>query len=291
MLISMTGFGKATGSFASKNITVEIKSLNSKQFDFSVKMPGAYREKELDIRSLVSDLLTRGKVDLNIFVEDTEGQKKVRINQALALAYMADIKNLADAGGLNTDDNLLNTLLTMPDVLQSARSEFDENEWTEVESIIVEATQGLLSFRKNEGARLQEDISQRIHQIKTLRLEVEKFLPERLQQVRDRIERNLNDLVKDDQGDKNRLEQEIIYYLEKLDITEEHIRLEGHCNYFIETMKSPDMPGKKLAFIAQEIGREINTMGAKANHVPIQKHVVQMKDELEKIKEQLLNIC
>lgn len=291
MLISMTGFGKATGSFASKNITVEIKSLNSKQFDFSVKMPGAYREKELDIRSLISDLLTRGKVDLNIFVEDTEGQKKVRINQALALAYMADIKNLADAGGLNTDDNLLNTLLTMPDVLQSARSEFDENEWAEVESVIVEATQGLLSFRKNEGARLEHDISQRIHQIKALRLEVEEFLPERLQQVRDRIERNLNDLVKEDQGDKNRLEQEILYYLEKLDITEEHIRLEGHCNYFIETMKSPDMPGKKLAFIAQEIGREINTMGAKANHVPIQKHVVQMKDELEKIKEQLLNIC
>lgn len=286
----MTGFGKATGSFASKNITVEIKSLNSKLFDFTVKMPGAYREKELDIRSLISDLLNRGKVDLNIFVEDTEGQKKVRINQPLALAYMADIKNLADAGGLNTDDNLLNTLLTMPDVLQSARSEFDENEWAEVESVILEAAQGLLSFRKNEGARLEEDISQRIHQIKALRLEVEKFLPERLQQVRDRIQRNLNDLVKDDQGDKNRLEQEIIYYLEKLDITEEHIRLEGHCNYFIETMKT-DMPGKKLAFIAQEIGREINTMGAKANHVPIQKHVVEMKDELEKIKEQLLNIC
>lgn len=286
----MTGFGKATGSFASKNITVEIKSLNSKLFDFTVKMPGAYREKELDIRSLISDLLNRGKVDLNIFVEDTEGQKKVRINQPLALAYMADIKNLADAGGLNTDDNLLNTLLTMPDVLQSARSEFDENEWGEVESVILEAAQGLLSFRKNEGARLEEDISQRIHQIKALRLEVEKFLPERLQQVRDRIQRNLNDLVKDDQGDKNRLEQEIIYYLEKLDITEEHIRLEGHCNYFIETMKT-DMPGKKLAFIAQEIGREINTMGAKANHVPIQKHVVEMKDELEKIKEQLLNIC
>ncbi len=286
----MTGFGKATGSFASKNITVEIKSLNSKLFDFSVKMPGAYREKELEIRSLVSDLLNRGKVDLNIFVEDSEGQKKVRINQPLALAYMADIKNLADAGGLNTDDNLLNTLLTMPDVLQSARSEFDEDEWAEVESVIVEAAQGLLSFRKNEGARLEEDILQRINQIKELRLEVEKFLPERLQQVRDRIQRNLNDLVNEDQGDKNRLEQEIIYYLEKLDITEEHIRLEGHCNYFIETMKS-EMPGKKLAFIAQEIGREINTMGAKANHVPIQKKVVEMKDELEKIKEQLLNIC
>ena len=291
MLISMTGFGKATGSFASKNITVEIKSLNSKQFDISIKMPGAYREKELDIRGLLSELLSRGKVDLNIFVEDTEGQKKVRINQSLALAYMDDIKNLADAGGLRTDETLLNTLLTMPDVLQSARSEFDENEWAEVESVVVEAAQGLLSFRKNEGARLQEDISRRIDQIKALRLEVEKFLPERLQQVRSRIEKNLSEMVSEDQGDKNRLEQEIIYYLEKLDITEEHIRLEGHCNYFIETMKSPEMVGKKLAFIAQEIGREINTMGAKANHVPIQRNVVQMKDELEKIKEQLLNIC
>lgn len=287
----MTGFGKANGSFATKDISVEIKSLNSKQFDFSVKLPGAYREKELDLRNLVAKKLNRGKVDLTIYVEDTEAQQNVRINQSLALAYMTDIKELAEAGGLQTDDSLLQMLLDMPDVLQTERSEFDENEWREIESVVEEAIGALLAFRKNEGKRLEKDIRLRIENIKKLRNEVEEFLPERLEKVRERIERSIKDLVKDDQGDKNRLEQEIIYYLEKLDITEEHIRLDGHCNYFLETMDSGKLVGKKLAFIAQEIGREINTMGAKANHVPIQRHVVQMKDELEKIKEQLLNIC
>ena len=286
----MTGFGKATGSFSNKNITIEIKSLNSKQFDLSVKIPSVYREKELDLRGLLSEKLGRGKVDLSIYVEDTDGQKRVSINQTLALAYLTEINHLTEITGLQSNENILSTLLAMPDVLQSEKNELDENEWKAVLEVIDEATDSLMKFRQNEGARLADDIADRVRTIEKLRLDVEKHLPERLASVRERIEKNLADLVDQDQTDKNRLEQEIIYYLEKLDITEEHTRLKGHCTYFLETMKVPGMVGKKLAFISQEMGREINTMGAKANHVSIQKLVVEMKDELEKIKEQLLNI-
>lgn len=290
MLVSMTGYGKANGSFATKNITAEIKSLNSKSFDFSVKLPSAYREKELDLRSMLSEKLGRGKVDLNITIEDAEGQKRVTINQSLALSYLKEINLLMDAGGLQRDENILSALLSMPDVMQSERNELDENEWKVVVSIIEEAANALVHFREIEGARLEEDIQARVESIENLRLEVEAYLPERLKTVRERIEKNLADLVNHDDNDKNRLEQEIIYYLEKLDITEEHTRLKGHCIYFMDTMKENGMVGKKLAFISQEMGREINTMGSKANHVAIQKLVVEMKDELEKIKEQLLNI-
>lgn len=287
----MTGFGKANGSFASKDIIAEIKSLNSKQFDLSVKIPGVYREKELDLRGFLSEKLGRGKVDLNIYIEDTESQKKVTINQSLALAYLTEINHLAEVSGLQTPDNILSTLLNMPDVMQSEKKELDENEWKAVLGVIEEAADSLMKFRQNEGARLAEDIAERVKSIEKLRVGVEQHLPQRLAGVRERIEKNLADLVNQEQSDKNRLEQEIIYYLEKLDITEEHTRLKGHCSYFMETMTEPGMIGKKLAFISQEMGREINTMGAKANHVAIQKLVVEMKDELEKIKEQLLNIA
>ena len=252
MLISMTGFGKATGSFSNKNITVEIKSLNSKQFDLSVKIPSVYREKELDLRGILSEKLGRGKVDLNIYVEDTDGQKRVTINQSLALAYLEEIKHLTEVTGLQSE-NLISTLLAMPDVMQSEKNELDENEWERVLEVIDDATSALMKFRQNEGARLAEDIADRVKEIEKLRVGVEKHLPERLATVRERIEKNLADLIDQDQTDKNRLEQEIIYYLEKLDITEEHTRLKGHCTYFLETMKVPGMVGKKLAFISQEM--------------------------------------
>ena len=290
MLVSMTGFGKAQGSYASKNITVEIKSLNSKQFDLTVKLPSVYREKELELRGILSEKLGRGKVDLTVYVEDSEGQKRVTINQPLALAYLTEINHLSEISGLQTDENLLATLLSMPDVMQSQKNELDETEWKVVLGVIKDATEALVNFKENEGARLAEDIGNRVKAIEKLRIAVEEHLPERLTTVRERIEKNLADLVNLDTSDKNRLEQEIIYYLEKLDITEEHTRLEGHCTYFLETMEVDGMVGKKLAFISQEMGREINTMGSKANHVAIQKLVVEMKDELEKIKEQLLNI-
>ncbi len=290
MLESMTGFGKASASFGDKKITAEIKSLNSKQFDLSVKFPSIYREKELTLRGTLSDVIGRGKVDLSLYRETVEGEKKVTINQSLALSYLKEIKQLTTAGGLQTDNEMLSVLLGMPDVLQTERSELAPEEWVVVEKTVLEATNALLNFRKNEGARLADDIQSRVELIESYRMEVEAHLEERLQAVRDRIRKNISEVMADEQIDQNRLEQEIVYYLEKLDITEEHIRLAGHCTYFIETMKSSDFPGKKLGFISQEIGREINTMGAKANHVAIQKLVVQMKDELEKIKEQLLNI-
>ncbi len=291
MLKSMTGFGKATGNFAGKKITVEIKTLNSKQFDLTVKSPSLYREKELEVRSFLSDELNRGKIDANIHVDASEGDKKVSINQGLALAYLNEIDALKTASNDRLTGDTLNTVLNMPEVLKSERQELDASEWEAVMSLIKEATTQLNQFRDNEGARLAADIEKRIGLIESLRKDVSALLPERLAQVRERIEKNIQDFIKEDQSDKNRLEQEIIYYLEKLDITEEHIRLEGHCKYFLETMKGAGYVGKKLGFISQEIGREINTMGAKANHVAIQKKVVQMKDELEKIKEQMLNIC
>lgn len=290
MLESMTGFGKASVAFANKKITAEIRSLNSKQFDLSIKLPSLYRDKELTLRNVLSEKLGRGKVDLSIYTETSEGEKRVTINQSLALSYLQEIKLLAANGGLHSDNDFLSVLLGMPDVLQSERAELTEDEWKAVEQVVSDATDAMLSFRRDEGRRLSEDIALRISLIESYRKEVETYLPERLKSVRDRIEKNVYDLLSEEQIDKNRLEQEIIYYLEKLDITEEHIRLKGHCEYFTETMMAPEDPGKKLGFISQEIGREINTMGAKANHVAIQKLVVQMKDELEKIKEQLLNI-
>jgi len=286
----MTGFGKATAEFADKKITVEIKSLNSKQFDMTMKLPPLYREKELVIRSIVAGALGRGKVDLSIYTESPEGDKTVTINHGLAINYLKQIRELSEASKLDLPDDLLSSLLDMPEVLRTEKPELKKEEWKTVESTVNQACEALNKFRASEGKTLEEDIVGRIEKIESLATQVEPLLPERMKIVRERIEKNIEDVLKDDQGDRNRLEQEIIYYLEKLDITEEEIRLKSHCGYFLETIRSSSEAGKKLGFIAQEIGREINTMGSKANFVPIQKLVVQMKDELEKIKEQLLNI-
>lgn len=290
MLESMTGFGKATAAFGEKKITAEIKSLNSKLFDLSAKLPSAYREKETALRSLLSDKLGRGKVDLTVYTESGEGEKRARINMPLALSYLEEIKSLAEKGKIPAGEPVLPLLLEMPEVLQSERPEMSAEEGEVLVKTVETAADALLEFRRNEGARLAQDIAMRIRKIEALRKETEQHLAERIDRVRERIRKNIEDLLSEEETDKNRMEQEIIYYLEKLDITEEHTRLKGHCDFFLETMKSPTAPGKKLGFITQEIGREINTMGAKANHVPIQKLVVEMKDELEKVKEQLLNI-
>ncbi len=290
MLESMTGFGKAAASFGDKKITVEIKSLNSKQFDLSMKLPSLYREKELGLRNVLAGILVRGKVDLLVYTEQADAEKRASINQQLALSYLKEIKALAHAGDIEVGESVINTLLNMPEVLQTERPELSEAEYQVLEAAVREAAEALLSFRRNEGARLSEDIGMRVRNIESLRIGVEDFLEERIQHVRDRIEKNIADVLSNEEIDRNRMEQEIIYYLEKLDITEEHTRLKGHCDFFLETMEASEAPGKKLGFISQEMGREINTMGSKANHVGIQRLVVQMKDELEKIKEQLLNI-
>jgi uncharacterized protein (TIGR00255 family) len=290
MLQSMTGFGKASAQFADKKITVEIKSLNSKQFDLSMKMPSLYREKELIIRSMVSNVLGRGKVDLSIYTESPEGDRNVTINHKLAQLYLEQIRDLGQKSGLKEPDGLLTSILGFPEVLKTERPELGDGEWNVVEEAVENATAALNDFRLSEGKRLEEDIVQRVNKIEGLTLDLEPHLEERIKEVRQRIQNNIAELIQKEQADQNRLEQEIVYYLEKLDITEEEIRLKSHCKYFLETLHSSADAGKKLGFISQEMGREINTMGSKANHVPIQQIVVQMKDELEKIKEQLLNI-
>ncbi len=291
MPLSMTGFGKATGTFKAKKFTVEIKSLNSKQFDASLKIPSLYREKELSIRNYLAERLWRGKIDLNIYVESAEADKKVSINHELAEFYVSEIKQLGTKVELPLDSSVFQTVLNIPEVLQQEKPDLDEEEWRTLEALITSAIDKLVAFRKSEGESLERDIVSRIEKIESLRQQAEKHLPERLNQVRERLQKNVKEIIEQDKIEQNRFEQEIIYYLEKLDITEEHTRLEGHCKYFLETIDGQGQVGKKLGFISQEIGREINTMGSKANFVPIQKLVVQMKDELEKIKEQLLNIA
>jgi uncharacterized protein (TIGR00255 family) len=287
----MTGFGKATGTFKAKKFTVEIKSLNSKQFDASIKIPSLYREKELLVRNMLAEKLWRGKIDLNIHVESAEADKKVSINHELAAFYVNEIKQLGKEVDLPLDSSVLRTVLNIPEVLHHEKQDLDEEEWSALEALIADAIEKLVSFRKSEGESLERDIVSRIEEIESLRKEVESHLPERLNQVRERLQKNVKEIIEQDKIEQNRFEQEIIYYLEKLDITEEHTRLEGHCKYFLETIDGNGQVGKKLGFICQEIGREINTMGSKANYVAIQKLVVRMKDELEKIKEQLLNIA
>lgn len=287
----MTGFGKSTGTYKEKKITIEIKSLNSKQFDTTIKMPSLYREKELHLRTLLANKLWRGKIDLNVHVESAEADKKVGINHELAQFYINDIKKLGKEVDLPLDSSLLRTVLNIPEVLYHEKQDLDEEEWEAMERLIKEAIEKLISFRKSEGESLARDIISRIDEIEALRKQVEKHLPERLEQVRERLQKNVKEIIEQDKIEQNRFEQEIVYYLEKLDITEEHTRLEGHCKYFLETINGEGQVGKKLGFITQEIGREINTMGSKANYVAIQKLVVLMKDELEKIKEQLLNIA
>jgi len=290
MLQSMTGFGKASAQFADKKITVEIKSLNSKQFDLSMKMPSLYREKELLIRSMVAKVLGRGKVDLSIYTESPEGDRNVTINHQLAQLYLGQIRDLAEKSGLKEPEGLLTSLLGFPEVLKTERPELSDEEWKVVQEAVKNAAEALNDFRVSEGKRLEEDIVQRVKNIESLTSDMEPHLDERIKEVRQRIQNNIAELIQKEQADQNRLEQEIVYYLEKLDITEEDIRLKSHCKYFLDTLNESEEAGKKLGFISQEMGREINTMGSKANYVPIQQLVVQMKDELEKIKEQLLNI-
>ena len=285
----MTGFGKATGEFGNKKISVEIKSLNSKQSDIQVRMSSLYREKEMDLRSLIFKTLKRGKIEANIFVENNGGEGSHSLNKDLAKRYFSEINGLASELNLSAEQ-ILPTLMKMPDVMKSEREELSKAEAAVVYALVDEAITKLTKFRSDEGAQLAKDFEDRIATILDLLKEVEVHEPKRVEGIRARIEKNLNEWVGEDNVDKNRQEQELIFYLEKLDITEEKVRLRAHCKYFIDTMNGELSEGKKLGFITQEIGREINTIGSKANQAEIQRAVVQMKDELEKIKEQVLNV-
>lgn len=284
MIQSMTGYGKAVREFPSRKITVEIKSLNSKNLDINTRVSSMYREKELDIRKLIANRLKRGKVDFALYMEITGESATSHINVGVVKQYMEQLKVISDVD----EDDLLTIAMRLPDVVSTEREEIDETEWHIILEAINEALDAVLAFRTQEGDVLEQDFALRVDNLKTLLQEVKALDPERLPIVRERLERGIADIR--EKVDVNRFEQELIYYIEKFDITEEKVRLENHLSYFIKSLNSKDSNGKKLGFICQELGREINTIGSKANHAPMQKVVVQMKDELEKIKEQLLNV-
>ncbi len=290
MIKSMTGFGKATGEVNQKKITVEVKSLNSKQADISVRMPSYYKEKELTLRSLINKELQRGKIELNLYAELLGESSNLNLNEALFEKYYNEFNIAANSVNPNHNSDIVAIVSKLPDVMKSERSELDKDEWTGVLEIIKQALAEINNFRITEGKSLDDELKLRVNNISDLLKEVEKYEQERIETVKARIIANLKEVVEDKKIDQDRFEQELIYYIEKYDVTEEKIRLAQHCKYFIETMNSSISEGKKLGFICQEMGREINTLGSKANHSELQKIVVQMKDELEKIKEQILNI-
>ena len=290
MIQSMTGYGKATAQFGEKKINVEIKSLNSKAMDLSTRIAPLYREKEMEIRNLITQTLERGKVDFSLWVEKDVADTATPINSALVQNYYNQIKNISETYNIPVPQDWFATLLRMPDVMTRVDiQELQEEEWDIVRKTIEEALGHLVDFRKQEGMALEKKFNEKLNNIKRLLASIEPYEQERVGKIRDRITDALEKTISVDY-DKNRLEQELIYYIEKLDINEEKQRLANHLKYFRETMAGGHGQGKKLGFIAQEMGREINTTGNKSNHAEMQNIVVQMKDELEQIKEQVLNV-
>lgn len=291
MIKSMTGFGKTTVEVNNKKIIIEIKSLNSKQFDMNLRMPPLYREKEMEVRALVKEQLDRGKIDMIIYFDNAETGKNGSINRPVVIEYFHQLVEIAGQLGIEPDKNgLLQTVMRFPDTLQVKTEELEEEEWQALCDGINQALEAINNFRLQEGQALAKDIRHRVLLIQELASQVPPFEQQRIVSIRQRLQEKINEWTDITNVDQNRLEQEIVYYLEKLDITEEKVRLANHCKYFLETIEKEDAPGRKIGFIAQEMGREINTLGSKANDHDIQKLVVLMKDELEKIKEQSLNI-
>ncbi|EPD29880.1 TIGR00255 family protein [Capnocytophaga granulosa] len=285
MIQSMTGFGKSLLQLADKKIIIEIKSLNSKAIDLNTRIAQAYKEKELTLRKLISDTLERGKIDFTLTVENTSASSTSTLNAPVVRGYIEQMRAISPNG---PDVEFLKMAVRMPDALTTPVEEVDEREFAQIEEQLVLALKQLQAFRSSEGAILQKDFELRIRNIQQLLTQVEALDTERLAAIRSRMERAVEEIR--DRVDENRFEQELIFYLEKLDITEEKVRLANHLNYFLTTLEEPQSNGRKLGFIAQEIGREINTLGSKANHAQMQQIVVLMKNELEKIKEQVLNI-
>ncbi len=281
----MTGFGKATLQLPTKKITVEIKSLNSKGLDLNTRMPSVFREMELGLRNQLSSRLERGKIDFSLYIEITGEETSSKINVPIVRGYINQMKAVIP----NADETeLMKMAVRMPDALKTERDEIDENEWKKIQTVIDEGLENIAQFRKDEGVSLEREFLHRIANIMTLMNNAVSYDAERVETVKTRLRTALDELKEN--VDENRFEQELIFYLEKYDITEEKVRLENHLNYFIETIAGTEANGRKLSFITQEMGREINTMGSKSNHTEMQKLVVMMKDELEKIKEQVLNV-
>ena len=284
MIQSMTGYGKSVVQLSSKKITVEIKSLNSKNLDLNARVPSSYREKELEMRKTISKSLVRGKVDFNLFVEITGEETSSKLNEVVVKQYMSQLENVV----IGDDIELLKMAIRMPDSMKTERKEIEADEFKNISEAISEALIAINKYRTDEGKVLEDDFKMRINTIAELLEKVIVIDGDRITIVKDRLRKAVSELK--ESVDENRFEQELIYYLEKYDITEEKVRLKNHLNYFNESINSSDSNGKKLNFICQEIGREINTIGSKSNHAPMQQLVVQMKDELEKIKEQSLNV-
>ena len=290
MILSMTGFGRAVAELADKKVNIEIRSLNSKALDLATRVAPLYREKEMEIRTEIGQALERGKVDFSLWIEQKEAASQATpINQELVASYYQRIKAISEATGIPEPADWFATLLRMPDVMTKTEvAELTEEEWETVHAAIKEAIQLLIDFRRQEGAALEVKFREKIANIRKLLQSVEPYEKERVNTIKERIQNSLEQNLKVDY-DKNRFEQELIFYIEKLDISEEKQRLSNHLNYFIDTLEGNAGQGKKLGFIAQEMGREINTLGSKSNQAEMQNIVVQMKDELEQIKEQVLN--
>ena len=291
MIQSMTGFGKATIEYGGKKIAVEIKSLNSKQMDISTRIAPLYREKDIEIRNELAHKLERGKIEFTLYVDSSGTTSATQINQSLVKSYYEQIKTTSEALGIDAPENWFDVLLRLPDALKTESLELDENEWREISLAINRAIKQLQQFRIQEGKFLKTVFEEKINSIKNLLDQIALYEAERLEKIKSRLAENLQSIADKVEYDRNRLEQELIFYIEKLDINEEKVRLRSHLDYFLETLNDREISsGKKLGFIAQEIGREVNTLGSKANHSEMQKIVVLMKDELEQIKEQALNV-
>ena len=289
MVRSMTGYGNAKGLVGNQNVTVEIRSLNSKFLELNLRMPMQFRDRELELRSDLSKQLERGKADLSISFESNELAKRSSVNKEIFNAYYEELSALGKEYHLS-DVNLLDCILKLPAVMNAERQESDDDQWKELKVVIAAALDRFNAFRDHEGAALSKDITMRVDTISNCIPQLEEFETKRVEGVRAKISKAINELIEQTSIDRNRFEQELIYYIEKLDISEEKVRLRSHCEYFVQTIANPEANGKKLGFITQEIGREINTIGAKANDAPMQRIVVEMKDELEKLKEQLANV-
>lgn len=280
----MTGYGKTVIQLPTKKISIEIKSLNSKNLDLNTRMPSMYREKELDVRKLIASKLVRGKIDFSLYMEITGEETSTQINTTVVKQYIKQLKEVVDGD----ETEMLKMAVRMPDALTTEREEIDENEWNDIAKVIDSSLEKIQQYRLDEGQTLEADFIDRVQTISNLLDAVIAMDPDRIEGVRERLTKGIADIK--EKVDENRFEQELVYYIEKFDITEEKVRLKNHLEYFQKALKSDDSNGKKLGFISQEMGREINTIGSKSNHAPMQKLVVQMKDELEKIKEQLLNV-
>jgi uncharacterized protein (TIGR00255 family) len=285
----MTGYGKAECELAQKKVTIEIKSLNSKQMDLNTRISLLFREKDLEIRRELSDRLIRGKVDFILYTESLGEDAATKINAGIVKSYYRQLEQIAADLTIQLNDNILQSILSLPEVVKNEREELNDKEWKLILVKISEAINALDQFRIQEGKVLKQDIIANVQAITSLLSEVDQYEEERVTRIKEKIYDGLKDIAIE-QVNENRLEQEMIFYLEKMDVNEEKVRLLNHCNYFLETIELNEPVGKKLGFIAQEIGREVNTLGSKANHIEMQRLVIQMKDSLEKIKEQLLNV-